>query len=189
MLQVLKEGHMTTTVSRLPVCRFSRRRQAGASLLEAIAFLGVAATIVVGAVALLSSAFSGARSNRSQEEIAAISTGVKRLFINQGGAYGTGSLNEVLSQSKIFPSTLAVNGANVTNAWNGAVTVTGAASTFDISYGNVPQQVCVELVATSGQWLSVGVNGAAAMTPPIAPAQAAEQCTNADSNTVIWTSR
>jgi hypothetical protein len=161
----------------------------GASLLEAIAFLGVAATIVVGAVALLTNAFSGARTNRSQEEITAISTGVKRLFINQGGAYGTGSLNEVLSRSKIFPSTLAVNGATVTNAWNGPVTVTGAVGSFDISYGNVPQPVCVELVATSGQWLSVAVNGAAAMPPPITPAQAAEQCSDANANTVIWTAR
>lgn len=165
------------------------RRQAGASLLEAIAFLGVAATIVVGAVALLSNAFNGARSNRSQEEIAAISTGVKRLFLNQGGNYGTGSLNETLNQARIFPPTLGVNGANVTNAWNGPVAVTGAVSTFDISYGNVPQQVCVELVATSGQWIGVSVNGMAAMTPPVTPAQAAAQCTEPNANSVVWTAR
>lgn len=159
--------------------------QRGASLLEAIAFLGVAATIVVGAVALLANAFSGARSNRSQEEVAAISTGVKRLFMGQAGAYGTGSLNGVLAQAKIFPSTLAVEGTSVLNAWNGAVNVNGSTSTFEISYANVPQQVCVELVATSGQWISVAVNGAAGMVPPISPSQAAAQC-NAAANTVIW---
>ncbi|WAC74562.1 type 4 pilus major pilin [Roseateles sp. SL47] len=169
--------------SRVPTAR----RQAGASLLEAIAFLGVAATIVVGAVALLSNAFSGARSNRSQEEVAAISTGVKRLFMAQAGAYGNGSLNEVLVQAKVFPSTLAVEGNSVFNAWNGAVTVNGSAATFDISYANVPQQVCVDLVATSGQWISVAVNGSGAMTPPITPVQAAAQCTQANANTVVWT--
>jgi hypothetical protein len=163
--------------------------QAGASLLEAIAFLGVAATIVVGAVALLSNAFSGARSNRSQEEVAAISTGVKRLFMGQAGAYGTESLNEVLAQARIFPSTLAVDGATVLNAWNGAVSVVGGTSTFDISYGNLPQQVCVELVATSGQWISVAVNGSTSMTPPISPSQAAAQCTESTANTVVWTTR
>ncbi|WP_255370054.1 type 4 pilus major pilin [Roseateles sp. YR242] len=166
-----------------------RAEQRGASLLEAIAFLGVAATIVVGAVALLTNAFSGARSNRSQEEIAAISTGVKRLFMSQAGAYGTGSLNEVLIRAKVFPSTLAVNGTAVTNAWNGPVNVTGASTTFDISYGNVPQQTCVELVATSGEWMGVSVNGSAGLTPPVSPAQAAEQCTDATANTVTWTAR
>lgn len=172
-----------------PAFRAALGRQAGASLLEAIAFLGVAATIIVGAVALLSSAFSGARSNRSQEEVAAISTGVNRLFMSQAGAYGTGSLNESLVRAKIFPSTLAVSGGTaVLNAWNGAVAVTGNTATFDISYANVPQEVCVELVATSGQWIGVGVNGGASMTPPISLAQASAQCGTA-ANTIVWTAR
>jgi len=172
-----------------PIPRAKLSRQAGASLLEAIAFLGVAATIIVGAVALLSTAFSSARSNRSQEEVVAISTGVKRLFMSQAGAYGTGDLNEALIRAKIFPSTLAVSGTTVSNAWNGAVAVTGNTATFDISYANVPQDVCVELVATSGQWIGVSVNGGAAMTPPIALAAASEACSGATTNTILWTAR
>jgi PilS N terminal len=113
------------------------RRQRGVSLLEAIAYLGVAATIIVGAVALLSSAFSGARSNRAQEELTAISTGVKRLYMSQPGSFGTGSLNATLITAKVFPSTLAVDAGNVSNAWNGAVTVTGNTTVFDISYAEV----------------------------------------------------
>jgi hypothetical protein len=163
--------------------------QAGASLLEAIAFLGVAATIIVGAVALLSNAFSSARSNRSQEEVTAISTGVKRLFMSQAGAYGTGSINEALIRARVFPSTLAVAGTAVTNAWNGAVDVIGNTATFDISYANVPQEVCVELVSTSGQWIAVSVNGGTSMAPPITLAQASEACSVAGANTVVWTAR
>jgi hypothetical protein len=175
------------TLHSLPTPRHGL--QAGASLLEAIAFLGVAATIIVGAVALLSNAFSSARSNRSQEEVAAISTGVKRLFMSQAGAYGTGSINESLVRARVFPSTLAVSGAVVSNAWNGAVDVTGNTATFDISYANVPQEVCVELVATSGQWIGVAVNGGTSMTPPITLAQASEACSGATANTVVWTAR
>jgi hypothetical protein len=162
-------------------------RQAGASLLEAIAFLGVAATIIVGAVALLSTAFSSARSNRSHEEVMAISTGVKRLYMSQAGSYGTVDMTAALANAKIFPSTLAVIGGAVTNAWNGAVVVTGATSTFTISYADVPQEVCVELVADSVQWIGVSVNGTA-LTLPSTVAAASAAC-NAAANTVVWTGR
>lgn len=164
------------------------RRQRGVSLLEAIAYLGVAATIIVGAVALLTNAFSGARANRAQEELTAISTGVKRLFMSQAGAYGTASLNETLASAKIFPSTLAVSGTDVLNAWNGAVAVTGNTTVFDISYANVPQEVCIELVSSTSQFVSVAANGGAALTPPVTIAQASGQCTAA-SNTIVWTAR
>lgn len=165
------------------------RKMRGVSLLEAIAYLGVAATIIIGAVALLSNAFSGARSNRAQEELAAISTGVKRLFMSQAGAFGTGSLNAQLATAKIFPSTLSVSGDQVLNAWNGAVTVTGNTSVFQISYGNVPQDSCVELLSTSHQFLTVAANSGSALTPPVTLAQAAAQCTEAQANTVVWTAR
>lgn len=173
-------------MNRLP---HSSRRQHGVSLLEAIAYLGVAATIIVGAVALLSNAFSGARANRAQEELTAISTGVKRLYMSQAGAFGTGNLNEALAGAKVFPSTLAVAGTDVLNAWNGAVTVVGNTTVFDISYANVPQEVCIELLSSTSQFISVAANGAAALTPPVTLAQASGQCTDPRSNTVVWTAR
>jgi uncharacterized protein with beta-barrel porin domain len=164
-------------------------RQRGVSLLEAVAYLGVAATIIVGAVALLTNAFSGARANRAQEELTAISTGVKRLFMSQAGAYGTVNLNEILASAKVFPSTLAVAGADVLNAWNGAVSVTGNTAVFNISYANVPQEVCIELLAATSQFISVAANGGTALTPPVTIAQASGQCTVADANTIVWTAR
>jgi hypothetical protein len=172
----------------LPTRRAKRSRQHGVSLLEVIAYLGVAATIIVGAVALLSNAFSSARTNRAQEELAAIGTGVKRLFMSQGGAYGNGSMNAQLAVAGVFPSTLKVSGSHVSNAWNGAVTVTGNNSVFEISYGELPQAVCVELLATSHQFVSVSANGSAALQPPVTLAQATAQC-GAESNTVVWTAR
>lgn len=163
-------------------------RQAGASLLEAIAFLGVAATIIVGAVALLSTAFSSARSNRSHEEVMAISTGVKRLYMSQAGSYGAVDMTAALANAKIFPTTLAVSDTGtVLNAWNGAVTVAGATTTFTISYAAIPQEVCVELVADSAQWIGVAVNGTD-VPMPITVAAASTAC-NAAANTVVWTGR
>jgi hypothetical protein len=164
-------------------------RQRGVSLLEMIAYLGVAATVIVGAIALLSNAFGSARTNRTQQEVAAISTGVRRLFMGQAGAFGTGSLNAQLAAARVFPSTLAVSGDAVSNAWNGAVTVTGNTTTFTISYDNLPQEVCVELLTTSNQFLNVAANGGAPLSPPVALAQATAQCTEAVSNAVVWADR
>jgi uncharacterized repeat protein (TIGR04076 family) len=164
-------------------------RQRGVSLLEVIAYLGVAASIIVGAVALLSKAFSGARANRAQEELTAISTGVKRLYMSQAGAFGTGSLNATLASAKVFPSTLAVAGDTVLNAWNGNVSVVGNTTVFDISYGSVPQDVCIELLSTTSQFVSVAANGSAPLTPPVTLAQASAQCTDPAANTVVWTAR
>ena len=167
----------------------SKRFSRGTSLLEAIAYLGVASIIVAGAVALLSTAFSSSRSLRAQQEITAIGTGVKRLFMSQAGAYGNGSLNVQLARSKIFPATLAVAGDQITNAWDGAVQVTGHGATFDLSYGGVPQDACIELAAMPGQWLGVSVNGGEAAAAPVGVAQAAAMCDQMSSNAIVWTAR
>ena len=164
------------------------RFQSGASLLEVVSYLGVAAVVVIGAISMLGQAFGGANANRALEESIGLRTGVKKLYMGQATGFGTGSLNTVLSTAKIFPSTLTVSGATVSNAWNGSVVVTGNTSTFEISYAGVPQDVCANLVAAQGSngWISVAVNGAAALTPPITPTQAGSAC-NAATNTVVWT--
>jgi hypothetical protein len=171
--------------------RSSRSRERGTSLLEAIAYLGVAATIIVGAVALLTNAFSNARANRAQEELAAIGTGVKRLFMSQAGASGTGSLNDQLASAKVFPSTLSIDPTTgtVLNAWNGAVTVTGNTATFQVSYAGLPQSVCIELVSTTSQWIDVAANAGTPVTPPVSLAQAAAACNVAEGNSIVWTGR
>lgn len=164
------------------------RRQAGASLLEIIGYLGVASIVTISALGLLSSAFSGANTNRALEETVALRTGIKKLYMGQATGYDSGSLNATLATAKVFPSTLSVSGSSVANAWNGAVTVTGNTSTFDISYASVPQDVCSTLVAAQGSsgWLSVKVNGGTALTPSISTAQAVAAC-NAATNTIVWT--
>ncbi|MBC7413962.1 MAG: pilus assembly protein, partial [Herminiimonas sp.] len=44
--------------------RVNESRQRGASLLEGIAYLGIAAIVILGAVSLLTGAFGSAQSNR-----------------------------------------------------------------------------------------------------------------------------
>jgi hypothetical protein len=160
-------------------------RQRGASLLEGIAFLGIAAIVILGAIALLTNAFSSANTNRGYQELSSIRTGVKKLFMNQTAGYGTADLTETLGTAKVFPASLSVNGATVKNSWDGAVTVTGATNTFKISYAAVPKDICINMVSGGGDWVDINVNNTA-QTLPVTPAAAATAC-NATSNTIVWT--
>ncbi|MEA3119675.1 MAG: hypothetical protein QOI13_2945, partial [Paraburkholderia sp.] len=67
--------------------RPSRHAQRGASLLEAIAYLGIAAIVVIGAVALLNGAFNSAGTNELAEQVNSIQTGVKKLYMGQTNGY------------------------------------------------------------------------------------------------------
>lgn len=167
---------------------FPRRSQQGVSLLEAIAFLGIAAVVILGAIALLNNGFSSANSNRAQEEVSAIRTGVKRLYMGQASSYGTSNMNATLISANVFPSTLATDAASgsVLNSWNGDVQVVGATATFLISYASVPKDVCINLVSANSDWLAVTVNGGGALALPVTPA-AAETACNAAANTIQWT--
>ncbi|AOJ08071.1 type 4 pilus major pilin [Burkholderia mayonis] len=167
-------------------CR-RHRNERGASLLESIAYLGVAAIVIVGAIALLGSAFSSANTNRLAEELNAIQTGTKKLYMGQVNNYGNkAELNANLVAAKVFPSTLPVNGANVSDAWGGNVTVTGQGQTFTVQYTNVPRDVCINTLTAGGNWRSVAIGGNAAIEYPVSPTDATTNCVNNAS--IVWTS-
>jgi PilS N terminal len=184
-MKTMKNLYVITTKT-LPHVHFQR----GASLLEGIAYLGIAAIVILGAVSLLSGAFSSAQTNGAMEEVTAIRTGVRKLFMGQPSGYTNASLNTNLIAAKVIPSSLATAGGVITNTWGGAVTITGATSTFDVSYTNVPQDICINMVTSSSGWSQVQVGAAAARptSPPITPAQATTDCAGVTANTIVWTS-
>ncbi|MBR8185333.1 type 4 pilus major pilin [Burkholderia ambifaria] len=167
----------------------SRASQRGASLLEAISYLGVAAIVVIGAIALLNGAFNSASTNAVNEQVSAIQSGVKKLYMGQPGGYGNLG-NSVLASAGVFPSTLTPSGDQntVTNTWNGAVAVAGAGSTFTITYDNVPRSVCVNAVTAGGNWVSIAINGKTETAMPVSPDLAATDCSSDTANTIVWTS-
>ncbi|KVN02765.1 type 4 pilus major pilin [Burkholderia stagnalis] len=166
-------------------CR-RHRKERGASLLESIAYLGVAAIVIVGAIALLGSAFSSANTNRLAEELNAIQTGTKKLYMGQVNNYGKDSMNANLIAAKVFPSTLPT-GANdtVSNTWGGTVTVTGTGQAFTVKYTNVPRDVCINTLTAGGNWQSAAI-GQKNVNYPVSPGDATGACT--DNATIIWTS-
>lgn len=165
-------------------------RQRGASLLEGIAYLGIAALVVLGAVSLLTGAFGSAKANQTTEEVVALRTSVRKMYAGQP-YNGDALMMANMVTAKAIPNTLVVaaNGV-ITNGWAGVVTLTGAsASTFTISYTNVPQDVCVSVVSGANGWTKI--TGAAGATPitafPATATLASALCTDANANTVIFT--
>jgi outer membrane murein-binding lipoprotein Lpp len=165
-----------------------RRAQRGASLLEAIAYLGIAAIVVIGAVALLNGAFSSAGTNELSEQVNAIQAGVKKLYMGQTAGY-TNVSNSVLSSAGVFPSTVPVaSGGAAVNTWGGSVTVSSAAvGTFDIAYTNVPPAVCINAVTAGGSWSQIKIGTATETTFPITPLQAQSDCGSGNVD-ITWTS-
>lgn len=163
--------------------------QRGASLLEGIAYLGIAALVILGAVSLLTGAFSSAQSNRAQEEVISIRTNVKKLYMGQAGSYAPAAMTVTLNTARAFPSTLQFNGAAaMTNAWGGLVTVAGNGATFNIVYTLVPQDVCISMISGATGWLGIAGPGVAIAAFPATPADALATCTNAAANTITFTS-
>ncbi|MEB0134422.1 type 4 pilus major pilin [Actimicrobium sp. CCC2.4] len=182
---------MKPVVHFSPLARISRY-QRGASLLEGIAYLGIAAIVVLGAVSLLTGAFSSAQSNRATEEVISIRTGVRKLFMGQAGSYVAGSLNATLISALVFPATISTAGGAgaVLNGWGGNVTVTGTGATFTIQYTAVPQAACINMISGSSGWTNIISGGGGITVFPATPAAATLECTVAGGagNAITWTS-
>jgi hypothetical protein len=186
-----RDRHIVMSASLPRDARRARRRQRGASLLEGIAYLGIAAIVVIGAIALLRTAFGSANANTMLEQLSSMQTATRKLYMTTQGNYGAGSLDAPIIAAGAVPQGMSVNvnAATITNAWGGAVTLVGANTTFTISYANVPQDVCVDaLTGTTTGFTTVAVNGAAALPTPVSPAAATGACNGGNANAIVWTS-
>lgn len=176
----------------------SRHAQRGASLLEAIAYLGIAAIVVIGAVALLNGAFSSAGTNELAEQVNAIQAGVKKLYMGQTNGYQDIGVS-TLAAAGALPSTIPVSGTGTTatasNSFGGSVKVASTAgNTFTIEFDDVPSAVCINALTATGSWTQIqvtptsGGGGATETTFPITPSTATTDCGSSGTDTMIWTS-
>lgn len=169
----------------------TKSKQQGMTLIEGLAFLGIFAVVIGGALMMFGSADSSQKSTQHISELTALRTAMKQLYQGQG-SYGTVNVNNTLNTAKKIPSTIAVNTATtpvtLSTAWNGAISVAGATTTFTVTSTLVPQDVCVQVVAgaSNNGWTALSVGGTA-VTLPATPAAAATACSGA-TNTVVLTS-
>jgi type II secretory pathway pseudopilin PulG len=184
--------------------RMNLKKQAGVTLLEVLAYLGIAAVIIVGAISMFGSAQGSAQTNDLLSQTVGLRSNVKTISAGQASygastypATGSGTqlMNQVLIQGKAVPSTLrplSIAPWDINNSFGGKVLVDGSASDFWIAYTNIPQEVCVKVAPQSSGWVGVRINNNAEIaldTTSLTPAQAAAQCTAGATNTIVWRAR
>ncbi|WP_180970742.1 type 4 pilus major pilin [Burkholderia sp. WAC0059] len=162
-------------------------RQRGATLLEAVAFLGVAAIVALGVTALLSSSFGSAEGIRLTGEVQTIENNVRDLYAGQDG-YTNLSMTSLIN-ANAFPQTMAVSDGTVINHWGGTVTVSYTDSSPQISFTSVPVNACVRALTSGvGDWTGISVNGTSLGTLTPSLTQAENACNQTmTGNQITWT--
>lgn len=160
--------------------------QAGISLLELIAALTVIAAIIVGALALYTSASTTQSSSQLIQDLVSIRSAVRQLHQGQG-TYGTAGLNTVLVRSGRLPSTVRVVNANtgvINHLFNDDIVVTGATATFTIRLDLVPREACINLLTSASGWTQIVTPGGTIQGAnlPVAATNAVQNCNQATNN-------
>ncbi len=149
----------------------------------------VATVVVVAALAAGMNLFNSSKVEKETMFLNNIINGTRGLYSGQNG-FGTGSLNAVLMASGVIPDAMIVSNSPV-NSWGGAVTVTGATANFTVTYAAVPMEPCMQMVvktpADGFRSVQAGTVTWNAAAFPVTPAQAQAACTDAVSNTIVWT--
>lgn len=167
-----------------------RGAQRGATLLEAVAFLGVSAIVITGVLSLFGISFTGASADRLVQETSAIATNVRALYSSSGsGGYQAMSMSDMVTEG-IFPTSMQVTGTGasvaVYNQWGGTVSVSlGANGQPQVMYTGVPRNICIQALMASNNWTQITVNSTT-YAPTMTIAQTQTACSGATGNAIAW---
>lgn len=138
----------------------NRSRQAGATLLEALAFLGIAAIVAVGAISMFRAAQTTAQANDVIAQINGMRSTIETLYQTQASFIGLSSADIIAS--KAVPANLRVSAGQIFNGFGGTISFTGLPDTYRIGYTKVPVDVCIKVIArTLKNWRDITINPAA----------------------------
>lgn len=200
-------------VREIGMMKSSRRHQTGATLLEALAFLGIAAIVVVGAISMFRAAQGSAQANAMVSELNGLRSSIRTIYATQsyGGAQifdltstlsiggGGGAYNRTLWLAGAIPNTYAMFGAFLFRTSYGAIFVfrpglsQDNTDLFVLKFDQVSQEICLKVAPQiGGSWLGLQINANPFVSTdteafPVATANA--QCTPGTSNTMIFVSR
>jgi len=166
----------------------------GASLMEVSFVLLVMVGIIAGALAMASSVMSQNTITQEVQTISNLSGAVQRTKTTSG--YGSASdIKVALDQMKLVPTNVSRTGSGssmvLRNGWGGVIDfqVVNGGADFTLSYSNVPESECAQLVNSvkPGILRSVGegtatTNNMHALTPTVISGDICK----AAQNTLIW---
>lgn len=177
--------------------RKSLSLQRGATLLEALSFLAVAAIVIVGSVSAYKNAQSSAASSSIDLALRTLRSNIESLSAGQSfyGVSGWSTtvasqgLNTRLTSTGSIPDTLRISGGNIFTQFGGSVQVDGDATTFWIRFNNVPRDMCIRAASGTGNsWMGVSINGNWVDTSlaPVPVNTANALCSTPAANYMIW---
>jgi len=141
----------------------NRRNQAGLTLVEVLLVLAIAAVAIVGGTILFSTASTNQRITQTVGHVSTLASGIRRMYSTQ--AQYTGVDEAFALQNDIVPTDMAVGTTAIRNAFGGQVGIQASGTNdlnFAITFENVPNGACVELVqafVTQGAGNTSGVVG------------------------------
>lgn len=179
------------------------KKQKGLTLIELIAGLAIVAAVTIGALSLFGNANSGQKSGQIVTDSVAMRTAIRHLFSSTGGYLPlNASVNNVLAKSSKVPSNIRVDTttspATFSHSLNGTITTNTQGSFFFITYNNIPQDACINILTGSSGWpritvgvVPTGVNqvlAANVLATPINAVAAEAACTSPSNNVINFVS-
>ncbi len=171
--------------------RLDAQKGAIGGIPEQVIAIAVGVLMVSGMIALGSRAFTSGKINTALANMNSIATGVRSIHSNVN-TYGTADLDQLLQNAEIIPASMwAIPGTangNLLSVWGADVTVTGVTGTFTVSYDNIPQAECIELMTRtpSEGVVDVSATTGGPLVPPVTPLQAQAACSDATDNDMLW---
>lgn len=136
--------------------------QKGATLLEIVMVIGIIAVIAISAMAYFNQANNSQRAVEEVKNIATLASSIRNMFNTQGNFDGVE--NEVILKSNAFPDRMRVPGSDrlIKHGWAddgvdvGSENVMGTAhDSFFITYKDVPESACSDLVANTVRYYMI----------------------------------
>jgi hypothetical protein len=178
---------MTAIAMKTPT--IVQRSRRGLTLLETLLAISVGVSFVIGATLIYLNATGR---NQVQEAFTQVQTTVAgvRLLYSGSSSYGDDEITEVAVDARIFENKWLVDDQPV-NPWGGDIAIEGNERTFTLTYPDVPQDACAQLISLNstgfgGAVISIEVNGTDIGTQNVDPATATAACDDPNENEIVW---
>lgn len=159
-----------------------QKRQKGATLLELVMFIGLAALILIGGVVWYQTASEGQRVADAVSDLNAMSSLVRNTFTTQNNF--SGLTNTVVTRSSQFPDKMRQSDpALIKSGWaDDGVTINASTNlaqddSFTITYNAVPEGACIDFTSRAYRFFDrTQVNG----NPVTTVADISTECSGAN---------
>lgn len=179
---------------------YAKKREEGLSAIEIVLIVLAGLILLAGALVVYHRFTRDNEVSDGVRDLMTIVSGTQTQYQGQAGFTGVDA--QLLIDSKIVPSSMAIQGGTtITDPWGGTVTVQpatvgGAADAgFSVTYGSVPQSACNAMGKLQiGGMQSVSINGGTGLLPlsmsntgTNTPAAVDSVCKAGSTNTLDWT--